>query len=236
MRTTGRTLIVALSLAGLTLGWTPTPSNLRPVRTTGVRRHRGAALFSAADDEVRELELEARELAVKALELRCEAKEAEMDMIIEKNVKESGVAVDPEASAAAVLAANQAFYTAHQSRRLADMRKVWSKDSAVVIHAGKPVIAGYQDVMHSYTGVFRSKSVESIKCSDPRLVALSQQTAVVVCNEEYTGASKMVATNVFQNNIREDKWELVSHHSSPVMFPNIPRPRNETGRMAMDYP
>ena len=34
------------------------------------------------------------------------------------------MAVNPEASAAAVLEANMAFYTAHQSRRLADMRKV----------------------------------------------------------------------------------------------------------------
>lgn len=232
MKTGAHVALIALGLANLSLGWAPAHVN----SISAVRRHRVSMLRSAADD-ARELELEARELAVKAMELRCEAKEAEMDMIIEKNVKASGVAVDPEAASAAVLAANDAFYAAHRQRRLADMRKVWSKDSAVVVHAGKPVISGYQDVMHSYQGVFRSKIVETIKCSEARIVALSQQTAVVVCNEAYTGASKMVATNVFQNNIIEDKWELVSHHASPVMFPNVPRPRNETkGGLAMDFP
>jgi len=205
MKTGVPTVLIALGLSNLSLGWTP--AHVRPM--VGVRRQCGATLRSATDD-ARELELEARELAVKAMELRCEAKEAEMDMIIEKNVKESGVTVDPEAASAAVFAANDAFYAAHHRRRLADMRKVWSKVSAVVVHAGKPVISGYQDVMHSYQGVFRSKTVETIKCSEARIVALSQQTAVVVCNEAYAGASKMVATNVFQNNIVEDKWELVS--------------------------
>lgn len=227
-------MLLALGLSSLSLGWTPSPHLARPM--AGVIRSRHTTIMASAADDARELELEARELAVKAMELRCEAKEAEMDMIIEKNVKASGVAVDPEASSQAVLAANQAFYDAHKDRRLADIRKVWSKDSAVVVHAGKPVISGFQDVMHSYQGVFRSKAVESLVCSEPRIVALSQQTAVVVCNEEYVGASKMVATNVFQNNIVEGKWELVSHHSSPVMFPNIPRPRNETkGGLAMDF-
>ena len=121
---------------------------------------------------------------------------------------------------------------AYSAAKLSDMKKIWSqKSDAVVIFTGKPVITSFADVMHAFQGIFRVKS--KVTARDPRIVALSACNAVVVCTQEVkqergSSESKMIATNVFELDVDLKEWRVVEHHSSPIMFPNIPRPRNET--------
>eukprot|EP00622_Pseudochattonella_farcimen_P006687 FR742538.1.p1 GENE.FR742538.1~~FR742538.1.p1 ORF type:complete len:225 (+),score=12.21 FR742538.1:20-694(+) len=195
-----------------------TPSRPTPATRLTSRRH--------AEQSARELELEARELQVQADSLRLEVAFAELEASKGKAGQVPLAPADVEAAKAAVLAANDKFYSAFASRRLANMKKCWHESNAVVVHAGKPPISGWEDVLHSYQGVFRSKSAENMEMSDARVVSISGSNAVVVCNEAMN-SMKMVATNIFEID-RDATWKLVHHHSSPVMFPSVPRPRNET--------
>ena len=54
-----------------------------------------------------------------------------------------------------VMAANQAFYDAHEQRDLAAMTAVWdNSERAVCVHPGWPILRGWPAVEESWRGIF----------------------------------------------------------------------------------
>lgn len=196
-------------------------------------------LVSLRSQSAEELAIEARELQLQAEALRLEIEAAELESD-RAGFEEVLGAEDGDELATAVLSANTKFYVAYQEKKLSGMKKLWWGDwtargkDAVVVHLGKPAITGIDNVLHSFQGIFRGKSVTDVIVEEASVVSLSKTVAVVVAKVQIVGSggkskTKTVATNVFEYDGNESKWFLISHHSSPILFPDIPKDqiRNE---------
>lgn len=128
-----------------------------------------------------------------------------------------------------VLAANQAFYDAHEQRDMAAMSAVWEhSDRVVCVHPGWPILRTWPVVESSWqrilTGPGRNQFIVtnasvSMVSSGPALTTdITADVAWVTLDEnlmEGQVAGTIAATNLF---IRTDGvWNLVHHHGSPVM-------------------
>jgi ketosteroid isomerase-like protein len=91
----------------------------------------------------------------------------------------------------AVVAANQAFYDAHESRDLAAMAAVWDHGpQSVCVHPGWPILRGWPLIEESWRRIFAGPGR----------------------NQFTTGT--VAATNTFVRTAAG--WKLVLHHGSPV--------------------
>ena len=122
-----------------------------------------------------------------------------------------------------VLAANEAFYAAINSRDPEAMAALWSASQPVYcVHPGWNVLSGRDAVLESWYAIMANPDQARV-LSGAEQVHVLGELAYVVCRELVEGAP-LAATNVFA---REDgRWRLVHHHASAiVMLPSFELPR-----------
>ena len=129
-------------------------------------------------------------------------------------------------AAAAVRAANAAFYAAFEARDLDAMSDVWEHtDRTSCVHPGWPILSGWASVAASWFALFDGPQRLQFIVTDEQ-VHVAGDTAWVTCNENLLqagGTQTVAATNVFVRG-DGDAWRLVHHHGSPLA--QQPRPRN----------
>lgn len=118
-----------------------------------------------------------------------------------------------------MLAANQAFYDAHEGRDLAAMAEVWEhSDRVVCTHPGWPILRGWTTVEESWRRILAGPGHNQFILTNLEL-AVEGVTAWVSVDENLVqggSTGTIAATNLF---VREPsgRWLLVVHHGSPVM-------------------
>jgi len=120
-----------------------------------------------------------------------------------------------------VLAANQAFYDAHERRDLAAMSAVWEHSERVVcIHPGWPILRTWPVVEASWRRILDGPGRNQFIVTNEEVVLIDGATAWVTLDENIVdgvSTGTVAATNVFV--LHPDGWRLVHHHGSPVMIP-----------------
>jgi ketosteroid isomerase-like protein len=118
-----------------------------------------------------------------------------------------------------VLARNEAFYDAFNTRDIDAMERLWAKLAPVVcLHPGSTALHGRSQVIRSWCSILASDGAPRVVVEGPRVVMLGE-TAMVLCYERVTDpdtgtGAVLAATNVF---VRESgEWRLVHHHSSAI--------------------
>jgi ketosteroid isomerase-like protein len=121
-------------------------------------------------------------------------------------------------SALEVLAANQAFYDAHEQRDLVAMAAVWEHSERVVcIHPGWPILRTWQHVEESWRRIFAGPGRNQFIVTND-VVEIDGETAWITCDEnlvDRAATGTVAATNLFRRS--DDGWKLVIHHGSPVL-------------------
>jgi ketosteroid isomerase-like protein len=117
-----------------------------------------------------------------------------------------------------VLAANDAFYAAHEERDLGAMRSVWDHAERVVcVHPGWPILRGWPAIEESWRQIFSGAGrIQFILTNQS--VDVGDDLAWVTLEENLVDRGEthaIAATNVFA--LTDDGWRLVAHHGSPVM-------------------
>ena len=118
-----------------------------------------------------------------------------------------------------VLASNEAFYDAFNTRDLSAMDRLWAERSPVVcLHPGSTALHGRTQVIRSWKAILASEGAPRVAVEGPRVVMLGD-TAMVLCYERVTDPATgtgavLAATNVFVREAGE--WRLVHHHSSAI--------------------
>lgn len=119
---------------------------------------------------------------------------------------------------AEILAANQAFYDAHEARDLDAMRAVWEQsDHVVCVHPGWPILRTWPHVEESWRRIFAGPARNQFILTN-EAVAVHGDTAWVTLDENLVdsgGTGTVAATNLFV--LRDGRWLLVAHHGSPVI-------------------
>lgn len=117
-----------------------------------------------------------------------------------------------------VLAANQAFYDAHEQRDLDAMSAVWEHtDRATCVHPGWQILRGSEAVLESWAMIMAGSGRNQFILTNVS-VAIEGDLAWVTLDENLVdGASTatIAATNLFARH--GDAWRLVVHHGSPVV-------------------
>ena len=117
-----------------------------------------------------------------------------------------------------VLAANQAFYDAHERRDLAAMQAVWHHGGDVVCtHPGWPLLRGWALVEESWRRILEGPGRNQFIVTNDDVV-VQGDAAWVTCDENLVqgGATGTVAaTNIYLRTA--GGWKLAVHHGSPVM-------------------
>ncbi len=135
----------------------------------------------------------------------------------------------PPSDIAAVAAANQAFYSAFETRDLDVMAEVWDRsERASITHPGWPTLHGWAKVAASLEAIFRGTPYIQFFLTNDRIHVTGDVGWVTVDESilqayrgepdgeavEPSAGSTVAATNVF---VREDgRWLMVNHHGSPV--------------------
>jgi ketosteroid isomerase-like protein len=117
-----------------------------------------------------------------------------------------------------VLAANQAFYDAHEQRDIGKMRNVWEhSDRVVCIHPGWPILRTWPMVEESWRRILEGPGRKQFILTNES-VAIDGDLAWVTLDENLVaegGTGTVAATNLYARSA--DGWRLVVHHGSPVM-------------------
>jgi ketosteroid isomerase-like protein len=118
----------------------------------------------------------------------------------------------------AVIAANQAFYDAHEGRDLVAMAAVWEHSERVVcVHPGWPVLRGWPDVETSWRRIFAGPGRNQFILTNS-VVERAGDVAWVTLDENLVdgrATGTVAATNLFVRSAAA--WRLVAHHGSPVL-------------------
>ncbi|GGR44437.1 3-dehydroquinate dehydratase [Streptomyces cinereoruber] len=137
----------------------------------------------------------------------------------------------PATDAAAVEAANTAFYEAMETGDFDTVSGLWLDDDATpvtCVHPGWPVLTGRGEVLRSYALIMANTEYIQFFLTDLK-ISLAADTALVTCTENILSGGPaedgaelgplvgqlVVATNVFRRT--PDGWRLWSHHASPVL-------------------
>jgi len=117
---------------------------------------------------------------------------------------------------AAVLFANDAFYTAIAGRDISAMEDVWSIEVRVsCIHPGWDGISGRGNVLDSWSAILGTDAAPDIVARHAHAVIYGD-LGVVICHEEVEGAH-LIATNIFHREGRI--WKMVHHQAGPMGGP-----------------
>jgi ketosteroid isomerase-like protein len=123
-----------------------------------------------------------------------------------------------EPEIAAVLAANQSFYDAHEARDLEAMRAVWEhSDRVVCVHPGWPILRTWSHVEDSWRRILEGPGRNQFILTN-EAVAIDGDLAWVTLDENLVqagGTGTVAATNLYART--GDRWLLVVHHGSPVV-------------------
>jgi ketosteroid isomerase-like protein len=121
-------------------------------------------------------------------------------------------------TADAVLAANQAFYDAHEQRDLDAMRAVWEhSDRVVCIHPGWIILRTWPVVEESWRQILHGPGRNQFIVTN-EVVTIAGDVAWVTLDENLVQgqlAGTVAATNMFV--LANGRWLLVHHHGSPVV-------------------
>lgn len=124
----------------------------------------------------------------------------------------------------AVLAANRAFYDAHEQRDLDAMSAVWEHSPTVVcVHPGWPIVRGWPQVRETWRRIFAGPGRNQFILTNAT-GSIRGTTAWVTLDEnlmDRANTGTIAATNVFVRNGAD--WKMVLHHGSPVAL-RPPRP------------
>ena len=116
-----------------------------------------------------------------------------------------------------VLAANRAFYEAHELRDLDAMRDVWEhSDRATCIHPGWPILRTWKLVEESWRRILGGPGRNQFIITN-EAVAVHGDIAWVTLDENLVsdvGTGTIAATNIYART--DGTWRLVAHHGSPV--------------------
>lgn len=115
-----------------------------------------------------------------------------------------------------VLAANQAFYDAHESSDLVAMRAVWEHSERVVCtHPGWPILRGWEAVETSWRRIFEGPGRNQFILTNDVVVVIGDVAWVTVDENLVSAAGTIAATNIY---VRGDdgRWLLTVHHGSSV--------------------
>jgi ketosteroid isomerase-like protein len=117
-----------------------------------------------------------------------------------------------------VLAANQAFYDAHERRDLAAMRDVWEhSDRVTCVHPGWPILRTWPVVEESWRRILEGPGRNQFILTNESVTRAGHVAWVTLDENLVAGAATgtVAATNVFVDD--SGSWRLVVHHGSPVM-------------------
>jgi ketosteroid isomerase-like protein len=124
--------------------------------------------------------------------------------------------MDPEI--AEVLAANQAFYDAHEQRDIDAMRTAWEhSDRVVCVHPGWPILRTWRHVEDSWRRILEGPGRNQFILTN-ETIAIDGDMAWVTLDENLVaadGTGTVAATNLYART--GDRWLLVVHHGSPVI-------------------
>ena len=132
----------------------------------------------------------------------------------------------PTTEEEAVRAANQRFYAAFESLKLAEMEAVWAHDDRVeCVQPGWELLLGWDEVRERWARIFKNTKRVRVALSG-LWVRVEGDVGWVACTARITTAfaegfdeAIVQATNIFVR--REGRWLLVAHHASPL--PTAPR-------------
>ncbi len=117
-----------------------------------------------------------------------------------------------------LLAANQAFYDAHEARDLDAMATLWSTgDDLVCVHPGWRILRGEREVLSSWAAIFGGGGRNQFIITNAESF-IRGDVGVVTCDEnlvDVTAGATIAATYVFERI--DGAWRLVAHHGSPVV-------------------
>jgi hypothetical protein len=117
-----------------------------------------------------------------------------------------------------VLAANQAFYDAHETRSLSAMSDVWEHSQrAVCVHPGWPILRTWPVIEESWRRILEGPGRNQFILTNESVEIVGDLAWVTLDENLVQGAATgtVAATNLY---IRAaGLWKLVAHHGSPVM-------------------
>lgn len=124
-----------------------------------------------------------------------------------------------ESVVADVLAANQAFYDAHEARDIAAMTLAWEHTARTVCtHPGWSILRGWPAIADSWRRIFLGPGRSQFILTN-EAVAVDGGLAWVTLEENLVDAGAtgtVAATNLFARDA-DGRWLLVVHHGSPVI-------------------
>lgn len=139
---------------------------------------------------------------------------------------EQPIGAPPAGPVADVLAANQAFYDAHEAADLLAMDHVWEHSERVVcVHPGWTILRTWPTVRGSWERILNGPGRNQFILTNIA-VSIDGRTAMVTLEENLiasgpggAGTGTIAATNVFVQRPTPDgdRWLLIAHHGSPVM-------------------
>lgn len=119
-----------------------------------------------------------------------------------------------------MLAANQAFYDAFEARDFDALSDLWEHSERIsCTHPGWRTLHGWGQVGGSWAALLSNEQHLQFIVTAARAV-VDGDTAWVTCEEHLLDvhqAGTVAALNVFVR--RAERWQLVSHHGSPIMAP-----------------
>ena len=125
---------------------------------------------------------------------------------------------EPVSDTHAVLAANAAFYEAHESRDVAAMQAVWEhSDRVACTHPGWPILRGWSEVEMSWRRILEGPGRNQFIITNDTVEVVGD-VAWVTCDENLVAPGStftVAATNVFVRDPGRG-WLMVNHHGSPV--------------------
>lgn len=129
---------------------------------------------------------------------------------------------NPNDDKTAVLATNEAFYSAFSDRDLTRMRSLcWQGANSLCVHPGSQPIVGWSEIEQSWESIFRNTDsleidLEVVRLEVDRSLAYVMVREIVLqANQGRRMKAQSLATNIFQKMAQ--KWYLVSHHGSPIV-------------------
>ena len=120
----------------------------------------------------------------------------------------------------AILAAQQAFYDAFETRSMDAMDAAWEhSDEVVCTHPGWQTLVGWDRVRASWVGLLANNEHLQFIVTDEHVSVRSDMAYVRVAENILADGSvqgSLTALNVFGRQ-PDGSWKMLAHHGSPVM-------------------
>ena len=116
-----------------------------------------------------------------------------------------------------ILAANQAFYDAHERRDLTAMSAVWEhSERASCIHPGWPILRTWPLIEESWRRIFAGAGRNQFIVTNEQVQIVGDVAWITLDESLVDGGmtGTIAATNMFVR-VGTD-WKMILHHGSPV--------------------